>query len=624
MSRRASAAKVVASAAVTAAVKFADLPGVLPETARALAVGFGYELATPPQALYLPASLAGADVASSRDLLVRASTGSGKTIGFLVPLMQRIAGARLASRSARRSTRPIRALVLSPARELADQTRVQAERLAVALGVQGGGGAKVGVQMVIGGVSVEGERRRLAEAPCDVLVATPGRLLDHIETTPGFAARLAGVRVLVLDEADRLLDAGFADALRRIVARLGADRQTLLFTATVPEGVRSVALAIARPGRLDYIDAASAAFAPPDIAHETRVVPVASLVPELYAAILAARRADPERHKVIVFVPTAKAAAFYSNLFSRPRASRGHSRGAPPLGAVPGNAPATGVGGQKLDQNARGAAGMSGGMSGGAALLFGGRKKGRRHGVAGAGTPPGGVVGPGMGRGPASSVRPAVQSNERWLTLASPPVGSTSRRTTVLTPGTRIHELHSRLSQSQRTRAAEAFRGGSATLLFASDVAARGLDFPDVTHVIQFGIASDAAQVVHRAGRTGRGGKRGEALTLLCDDEAAVLPELAKLGMSPPNTAVAAAAAAVPAPLGAAVRRVATAGDPMREQACAAFVAGLGFYKSNLRRLRWTPEQLVANVTARFAAVGLNPGAAPACKIPGKLGLRVP
>jgi ATP-dependent RNA helicase MSS116 len=190
-------------------------------------------------------------------------------------------------------------------------------------------------------------------------------------------------------------------------------------------------------------------------------------------------------------------------------------------------------------------------------------------------------------------------------------------------PATRVLELHSRLSQGQRTRNADAFRNGSAAVLFASDVAARGIDFPDVTLVIQFGIASDASQVVHRAGRTGRGGKHGEALTLLGDDEVAVLPELAKLGLAPPRGSKR-ASTAVPSPeLAAAFARISTAGDPMRDLACAAFVASLGFYKSNLRRLRWTTAQLVANVTARFEAMGLRPGAAPPCPIPAKLGIQM-
>ena len=159
-------------------------------------------------------------------------------------------------------------------------------------------------------------------------------------------------------------------------------------------------------------------------------------------------------------------------------------------------------------------------------------------------------------------------------------------------------------------------------LMFASDVAARGLDFPGVTHVIQFGIASDAEQVVHRAGRTGRGGKRGEALTLLCDDEAAVLPELAKLNIAenkPPVMVSAADAAKMPAALEPVVKKIAMPGDPMRAQACAALVAGLGFYKANLRRLKWTTQSLVTNLVTRFASIGLV--GPPRCPVSPKLGL---
>jgi ATP-dependent RNA helicase MSS116 len=186
-----------------------------------------------------------------------------------------------------------------------------------------------------------------------------------------------------------------------------------------------------------------------------------------------------------------------------------------------------------------------------------------------------------------------------------------------------VLELHSRLSQPQRDRNAKAFREATGgVVMFASDVAARGLDFPGVTHVIQFGIASDAEQVVHRAGRTGRGGKRGEALTLLCDDESAVLPELAKLSIAvntPP--VVVSEVACMPAALLPAIKRISTPGDPLRAQACAALVAGLGFYKANLRRLKWNAQALVGNLVKRFEAIGLV--GPPRCPVSPKLGLGI-
>ena len=209
-SRRSSAA---AAAAPQSPTTFAELPGLAPSVAAAVTAAFGYERPTAPQAAYLPAALD-----RGRDVLVKASTGSGKTLGFLLPVGQDLVQSNAAAtRSAPPSARPIRALILSPSRELAEQTRDQALRLTAALR------PPVGVQMVIGGVGIGGDRRALSERACDVLVATPGRLIDHLETTPGFAARLGGgrLRTLVLDEADRLLDQGFEVAINKIAAFLG-------------------------------------------------------------------------------------------------------------------------------------------------------------------------------------------------------------------------------------------------------------------------------------------------------------------------------------------------------------------------------------------------------------------
>jgi len=98
----------------------------------------------------------------------------------------------------------------------------------------------LGVQVVIGGTRLPQEQRSMQANPCQILVATPGRLKDHLENTPGFSTRIKGVKVLVLDEADRLLDMGFRRDIEKIIAFIPKERQTLLFSATVPEEVRQI------------------------------------------------------------------------------------------------------------------------------------------------------------------------------------------------------------------------------------------------------------------------------------------------------------------------------------------------------------------------------------------------
>jgi ATP-dependent RNA helicase RhlE len=179
----------------------------------------GYTQATPVQGQAIPLVLAG------RDLIACAATGTGKTAAFLLPILQRLeAGERTACR----------ALVLSPTRELA----MQIDEQALALGYHVG----LSAVAVVGGVPMGPQERALREG-CDIVVATPGRLLDHMRC--GYVD-LSGLEVLVLDEADRMLDMGFLPDIRRILAALPADRQTLLFSATMSPRIRQLAGEILR------------------------------------------------------------------------------------------------------------------------------------------------------------------------------------------------------------------------------------------------------------------------------------------------------------------------------------------------------------------------------------------
>jgi len=177
----------------------------------------GYARMTPIQAASLPITLAG------QDLIAQASTGSGKTAAFGLPLVERLHSAGVPGAE-------VQAVVLCPTRELADQVTQEIRRLARAR-------PNVKVVTLCGGVALRGQVQSL-EHGADIVVGTPGRILDHLERG---SLSLAAVNTLVLDEADRMLDMGFFDDIAKVVRQCAKDRQTLLFSATYPEGIAKLA-----------------------------------------------------------------------------------------------------------------------------------------------------------------------------------------------------------------------------------------------------------------------------------------------------------------------------------------------------------------------------------------------
>ena len=184
----------------------------------------GYTTPTPIQAQAIPAVLAGGD------LLAGAQTGTGKTAGFTLPVLHRLStdanGAALVSAT---SQRPIRALILTPTRELAAQVE-ESVRLY-------GKHTKLNSTVIFGGVGINPQIKQLKQG-VDILVATPGRLLDHMEQR---TVDLSKVEILILDEADRMLDMGFIRDIRKVLAVLPAKRQNLLFSATFSEEIKALA-----------------------------------------------------------------------------------------------------------------------------------------------------------------------------------------------------------------------------------------------------------------------------------------------------------------------------------------------------------------------------------------------
>ena len=329
----------------------------------------GYTRPTPIQEQAIPIVLSG------RDLIGAAHTGTGKTAAFLLPILSRLA----------EGTPGLRALVLVPTRELAAQVEASAREYGRFTPIRAGA--------VIGGVPIGPQERMLRREGVDLLIATPGRLLDlHGRQSVSFE----DVEVVVLDEGDRMVDMGFAPDLRRILRLLRSDRQTLMFSATMPSELNRVAReALMEPLRVDLAEPSEP---PPAIAQA--FFPVTQhLKADLLSHILGLSSA----RKAIVFV----------------RSKRG------------------------TDRLAR-------------------RLRGLGH---------------------------------------------------------EIQELHGDRSQSQRERALRDFRCGRAAVLIATDIASRGIDVDDITHVINYDVPNAPEDYVHRIGRTGRMNASGEAITLVSAEE---------------------------------------------------------------------------------------------------------
>jgi ATP-dependent RNA helicase DeaD len=328
----------------------------------------GYEEPTPIQREAIPPLLAG------RDLLGQAATGTGKTAAFALPMLQLIGHASRGRPSA---------LVLVPTRELAIQVAEAVQRYGKEL--------RASVLPVYGGQAV-GPQLHALKRGVDVVVATPGRALDHIRRG---TLKLHEVRIVVLDEADEMLDMGFADDLDAILAETPKAKQTALFSATMPPRIRA-------------------------IAHRHLRNPL-----EITIA------------KEPVKAGTAPRVQQTAYIVSRPHRAAALARVIDVMGAT-------------------------------SALVF---------------------------------CRTRLEVDEVTAML-------TGR-------GHRAEAIHGGMSQGQRDRVMQAFKAGQTELLVATDVAARGLDIPQVSHVINYDLPSSAEIYVHRIGRTGRAGREGAAITIL-------------------------------------------------------------------------------------------------------------
>jgi superfamily II DNA/RNA helicase len=329
----------------------------------------GFDIPTPIQASAIPIAVTG------RDVLGIAQTGTGKTASFVLPMLTRLERGRARARMPR-------TLILEPTRELAAQVAEAFELL--------GKSHKLTVALLIGGVSYDEQDKKL-DRGADVVIATPGRLLDHRERGK---LLLNGVEILVVDEADRMLDMGFIPDIERICKMLPFTRQTLFFSATMPPEIARLAdNFLHNPDRIEVSAPATAA---------TTII---------------------QRLKKTSDEPAAKRQALRELM-------------------------------KQVDVKN--------------AIIFCNRKK---------------------------DVGVVFRSLQRH--------------------GFNVGALHGDMDQRQRTATLDAFRNGTIAFLAASDVAARGLDIPAVSHIFNYDVPVHPEDYIHRIGRTGRAGREGFAAMLV-------------------------------------------------------------------------------------------------------------
>jgi len=335
----------------------------------------GFVAPTPIQAQAIPKVLEG------RDVLGLAQTGTGKTAAFALPILQRL----LPGPRAR-----VRALVLAPTRELAEQTHVAFAQLGRSTGLRSA--------TVYGGVSMRPQQQAL-KGHAEIAVACPGRLLDHLNQG---SADLSHVEVVVLDEADHMLDMGFLPDMRKIMARLPGRRQTLLFSATMPEEIRKLAHEWLRD---------------PAVVQIGQLVPVTTVSHYLYPV--------KEHLKTELLLELLKRTA------------------------------------------------------GGSVLIF-------------------------------TRTKHRAKKLDQRLQKA----------------GFSATSLQGNLSQNRRKQALDGFRDGRFDFLVATDIAARGIDVSQISHVINFDVPSTPEAYTHRIGRTGRAAKTGDAFTLVTEQDAPMVRQI--------------------------------------------------------------------------------------------------
>lgn len=353
--------------------------GLLPELVSAV-VEKGYDIPTDIQSKAIPLILEGGD------LLAKSQTGTGKTAGFTLPLLQNLSG--------RGSTGKVRALILTPTRELAMQVEESVRELGKNLPLKS--------TVIFGGVNINAQINRLGRG-VDIVVATPGRLLDLVNQK---FLNLSYIEILVLDEADRMLDMGFIHDIKRILRLLPQKRQNLLFSATFSPVIKKLA---------------------GELLNNPKLIEAAGQKPTVDA----------------------------------------------------------------ISQ----------------------------------------VVYPVDSKGKRQLLTQLIKKNnwQQVLVFMRTKHGANRLAANLETDGISAMAIHGNKSQNARVKALEEFKKGGIRILVATDIAARGLDIDQLPHVVNFELPNVPEDYVHRIGRTGRAGKTGEAISLVCHEEQSYLNDIERL-----------------------------------------------------------------------------------------------
>ena len=473
--------------------RFADLE-ISSESRRALSEVFKYQFMTAVQAETLPLILK----SGSQDCLAKAKTGTGKTLAFMIPTIEKIT-----KKTSRRMT-DINCLVISPTRELAQQITAETEKLLTF--------HKDHLRKVVTCVGGTNKNRdiKALRGSTPIVVATPGRLLDHLQNGD-LASRMANLDCLILDEADQLLDMGFRPDVERILRLLQPShgtRQTLLFSATIPDQVNEIANIALRPG-WNFVDTVGedSEQTHMHVQQQLMITSQDRLVHDLFCVLDRETSAAGGCYKIIVFFTTARLTGFMAEMFNSVSSETGYS----------------------------------------------------------------------------------------------------------------VLEIHSRKAQNARERASEQFRKSGSAVLFSSDVSARGMDYPDVTFVLQVGL-TDRSQYIHRLGRTARAGKDGKGGLLLADYEEQHMRR-SELKDMPLELIAVPVTARVSGIAERAVKNV-SSDKVLRNSAEQAYRAWLGYYNGHLKKVRWDKRRLVEQANMFGTEVGLVEQPSIEKRTVGKMGLK--
>eukprot|EP00985_Skeletonema_marinoi_P011010 scaffold5184_cov155-Skeletonema_marinoi.AAC.2 len=464
---------------------FAECQQLNPSSKRALVEDMGLSSMTEVQARTFVAAIEG------KDILARARTGTGKTLAFLIPIVERIL-----QNPTFLHGKDVSCLVIAPTRELAIQIGDEAETLLSHLDLS--------VQVMYGGTKMARDINAMNKRLPAIMVATPGRLMDHLQGTKVRGRKfsddiISNLDIVVLDEVDRLVDMGMRTEIQKIMSYLPRKdkRQTMLFSATVPTQLRKIMKDSMKDDFVEVDCVKDGAQSAPTNLRVTQshvILPsMSNVLSSVYSILKEATTSRP--YKIVVFFPTARMVSFFADF-------------------------------------------LNDGLE-----------------------------------------YPVV-------------------------------ELHSKKSQSSRNTASSNFRQAKNAILFTSDLSARGVDYPDVTQVIQVGMPESREQYIHRLGRTARAGKEGSGLLVLFPFESRFLSEIRGLHVASNHELSSSlselAEEACPEWMQQNYSKVNSGGNKLANSAQLAYLSFLGYYLGQVRRIQDGTKNDVASLSAEFSqAIGL-------------------